>query len=175
MNDSATLWAAVRMARTDLREHSEFVRLQATKLAPNQVRDRVDTPLHELRRPPTYMKQAQATGSDSNPSGTQRSRRGQARALVNLPLVIRANARHFEAVAVNLGLGGVFVEASQSLEYGTRIEVCIALPSLTEPAHLPGIVRWCSASGFGVQFLELGARETHGISALVTSAGGASR
>jgi hypothetical protein len=146
-----------------------------TKLAPNQVRGSADTPPHELRAVTHYMKQAQVAGSDSSPSGTQCSRRGQPRVLVNLPLVIRANARNFEAVAVNLGLGGLFVEASQRLEYGTRIEVCIALPSLAEPAHLPGIVRWCSASGFGVQFLELGARETHGISAIITSRGVASR
>ena len=119
-----------------------------------------------------------AAARDSGPSGTQRSRRAQPRVPVNLAVVVVAGERELEAVAVNLGLGGVFVEASQSLDYGTRIELRIALPSLNEPSRLPGVVRWCGAQadnasnklGFGVQFLELGARETHAISALVRDA-----
>jgi hypothetical protein len=86
---------------------------------------------------------------------------------VNLAVVVVTGDRELEAVAVNLGLGGVFVEGAQSLDYGTRVELRIALPSLNEPSRLPGVVRWCSAEGLGIQFLELGARETHAIGTLV--------
>jgi hypothetical protein len=81
-----------------------------------------------------------------------------------------AGARELEAVATNLGLGGLLVEGVQGLDYGTRVELRIALPSLNEASRLPGVVRWCSTDGLGIQFLELGARETDAISALVRGA-----
>jgi hypothetical protein len=89
---------------------------------------------------------------------------------VNLAVVVVVGDRELEAVAANLGLGGVFVEGAQDLDYGTRVELRIALPSLNEPSRLPGVVRWCSAGGLGIQFLELGARETHAIGTLVRDA-----
>jgi uncharacterized protein (TIGR02266 family) len=118
----------------------------------------------------------QAAPHDSKHSETQRSRRAQPRVPVNLAVVVLLGERELEAIAVNLGLGGVFVEGPQSLDYGTRVELLIALPSLNEPSRLPGVVRWQRAGehqnkyGFGIQFLELGARETHAIGTLVRDA-----
>ena len=84
-------------------------------------------------------------------------------------MVIDHPAAPHHAIAVNLGLGGVFVEASPTLGYGERIELVLQLPGLAGPSRLPGVVRWVDATGFGVQFQQLGARETHAIGELVAA------
>jgi len=87
---------------------------------------------------------------------------------INLPIVIQLGAASFHAIAVNLGMGGVLVGAGPVLSYGERVDVLVELPGLAGPSRLPGVVRWSNQEGFGVQFQELGARETYAISALVT-------
>lgn len=88
---------------------------------------------------------------------------------VNLPVVIEHGETRFRAIAINLGLGGVFVEASPGLPYGEHLELIVELPGLPGPSRLPGVVRWSAQGGFGVQFQQLGARETHAIGAAVAA------
>ena len=97
-------------------------------------------------------------------------RRAQPRVPVQLPVVIENGAIFLDAVATNIGLGGAFVELRPPLSYGTHITLIIQLPELPRPAHLSGIVRWNDASGCGVQFLQLGARETYALSMVVALA-----
>ena len=66
----------------------------------------------------------------------------------------------------------MFIEADPVLVYAVRVDLLVQLPGIQEPSHLPGVVRWGNNSGFGVQFLQLGARETEALAALVASAGG---
>ncbi len=65
----------------------------------------------------------------------------------------------------------MFIAADAVLDYAVRVELLVQLPGIHEPSRLPGVVRWSDGSGFGVQFLELGARETHALAALVASTG----
>jgi hypothetical protein len=118
------------------------------------------------------IKKALAAALESSPSGAQRSRRAQPRVPVDLAVVVLVGEHEHPGVAVNLGVGGVFVAGAHCPDYGTRIQLRITLPSLAEPSLLPGVVRWCGADkqSFGIQFLELGARETHAISMLVSEA-----
>lgn len=88
---------------------------------------------------------------------------------VNLPVVVEHGAARFEAVAANLGLGGVFVLASPGLPYGEHLDVVVELPGLAGLSRLPGVVRWSDQGGFGVQFQQLGARETHAIGVAVAA------
>lgn len=88
---------------------------------------------------------------------------------INLPVVLVHAGSRFDVVAANLSLGGVFVEPHLGLSYGDRVEVLIQPPEARELTRLPGIVRWTNADGFGVQFQQLGARETHTLSVLMTS------
>jgi len=88
---------------------------------------------------------------------------------VNLPIVIEHGRERFDAVAVNLGLGGVFVQACPALPYGEALELLVQLPGLAGPSRLPGVVRWGNLGGIGVQFQQLGARETHAIGAAVAA------
>jgi Tfp pilus assembly protein PilZ len=101
----------------------------------------------------------------------EQTRRIQSRVPVRIPVVIEHGALYLDAVALNLGLGGVFVEARPPLRFGTRVNVLIQLPELTRASRLAGVVRWNNASGCGIQFLQLGARETYAISMVVALAG----
>ena len=65
----------------------------------------------------------------------------------------------------------MFIAADVVLDYAVPVELLVQLPGIHELARLPGVVRWHNASGFGVQFLQLGARETHALATLVASAG----
>jgi hypothetical protein len=90
---------------------------------------------------------------------------------VLFPVVIEAEGHQsaLHATAINLGLGGVFVQSHVVPNYGAEVVVVIQLPMLKEAARLRGVVRWSSALGFGVQFSSLSARETHAIGMLVAS------
>jgi len=87
---------------------------------------------------------------------------------VNLPVVIQLGASSFQAIALNLGMGGVLVGGGPVLSYDERVEVVVELPGLPGPSRLPGLVRWRNDEGFGVQFQSLGARETYAIGALMS-------
>lgn len=88
---------------------------------------------------------------------------------VQQPVVVVHAGSRFEVVAANLSLGGVFIEPHLGLEYGDRLEVQLHAPETRGVVRLPGIVRWSSPNGFGVQFQQLGARETHALSVLLTA------
>jgi len=46
------------------------------------------------------------------------------------------------------------------------VVVYATLPGEKAPFAMPGVVRWCRPDGMGVQFGNLGARETHAITEL---------
>ena len=70
-------------------------------------------------------------------------------------------------MAKDISIGGMFIEATDSLPFGTEITILLRLPGAKVELRLPGIVRWVKPVGFGVQFGSLGARDTHAISELM--------
>jgi hypothetical protein len=62
-------------------------------------------------------------------------------------------------LARDLSLGGAFIESSLVPPFGTIVTLRLTGPEL----RFPGVVRWTSERGFGLQFGLLGARETHGL------------
>jgi type IV pilus assembly protein PilZ len=48
-------------------------------------------------------------------------------------------------------------------EFGAQVNVYARLPGQAEEMTLPGVVRWATPKGFGVQFGLLGARVTHAL------------
>ena len=70
-------------------------------------------------------------------------------------------------VARDVSIGGMYVDCSESLAFGTKLTVVGRLPTMKVEARLPGTVRWCKPDGLGVQFGLLGARETHAIAQLM--------
>jgi hypothetical protein len=95
----------------------------------------------------------------------EHSRRREPRVVANIWVTIeRTGPRsRFDAVAVNLGLGGAFIESEPSLSYGEMVIVHLPLPGLPGALALTAVVRWKNDAGFGVQFLEMGAKETHAL------------
>jgi len=73
----------------------------------------------------------------------------------------------FEALAKDISVGGMFLETSDVVVFGTKLTIVGMLPGAKKPVRLPGIVRWTKPGGFGVQFGLLGAVETHVISELM--------
>ena len=70
-------------------------------------------------------------------------------------------------MAKDISIGGMFIEATGTLPFGTEVTIVGRFPGMKAELRLPGIVRWAKPTGFGVQFGSLGARETHAISELL--------
>ncbi|APR82246.1 Hypothetical protein A7982_07595 [Minicystis rosea] len=62
----------------------------------------------------------------------------------------------------------MFIETSASPPYGSKVRVFIQLPGLRTETTIDAIVRWSKPDGMGVQFGVMGARETHGLTLLLT-------
>ncbi len=69
--------------------------------------------------------------------------------------------------ARDLSVGGIFVETSAPLPFGTEVIVHLPLPGYKDDLLLPAVVRWTGQDGMGLQFGLMGARETHAITEVV--------
>jgi hypothetical protein len=97
--------------------------------------------------------------------GAQRAdKRAHTRAPVEIPVSCeRPDAAPVSGIARDIGVGGVFIESTEPVQFGTAVVVVGRLPGTSHDARLPGIVRWSKSNGFGVQFGLLGAQETYAI------------
>ena len=77
------------------------------------------------------------------------------------------DAAAFAGMAKDISIGGMFIESTQVVPFGTEISIVGRFPGAKADLRLTGIVRWAKPTGFGVQFGSLGARETHAISELL--------
>jgi len=64
-------------------------------------------------------------------------------------------------VARDLSLGGAFVESGTIPPFGTPVTLSLRFAADGPELRFPGLVRWSSDRGFGMQFGLIGARETH--------------
>lgn len=94
------------------------------------------------------------------------------RVRIDLLILIECEGAASPALAINVGLGGMFIEGPP-LAYGQFVDVIAKLPGLTESVRIPAIVRWTQDRGIGLQFLQLGAQVTHALSQLVSSSSAA--
>ena len=87
------------------------------------------------------------------------------RAPIDLPVEIgtkHSDAR-IQGRATDLSLGGMFVRTADAHSFGAEVVVYAPLAAKKPPFELAAVVRWTSRDGMGLQFLPLGARETHAI------------
>ncbi len=75
--------------------------------------------------------------------------------------VIAGTAEERQGVGKDISIGGIFVETKMPAPFNTPIVIHAILPGANTRFALPGIVRWVSHGGMGVQFGMLGAVETH--------------
>jgi type IV pilus assembly protein PilZ len=66
-------------------------------------------------------------------------------------------------VSRDLSLGGMFVETAFPAAFGASVLLRFTVPGHAGPLVVPGMVRWTSKGGMGIQFGLLGARETRAI------------
>jgi hypothetical protein len=102
--------------------------------------------------------------------GTE-GRRRFARVPLGVPVEFTAKADDFlfsiEGTGTDISLGGMFIETDIPCTFGESIIVYVALERRRRPLVLPAVVRWTRASGMGVQFGLLGARDTREIAEYV--------
>jgi len=72
--------------------------------------------------------------------------------------------------AKDVSVGGMFVEAAKVVPFGGEVVVRMRLPGIKDELALPGVVRWVREGGMGIQFGNLGAKETHEITEIVRRA-----
>ena len=80
---------------------------------------------------------------------------------LQLPLIFRWMGRWYDGTARDLGVGGAFIESDELPAHGSTIELVLDLDRARRPMHVSAVVRWHESAGFGVQFQQLGAYETH--------------
>jgi uncharacterized protein (TIGR02266 family) len=85
---------------------------------------------------------------------------------VNLEFTTKGSDNRIAGRAKDISLGGMFVLTAQPPAFGAEVIIQVTLPGQKAPFALPGVVRWCRPDGMGVQFGNLGARETHAITEL---------
>ena len=78
-----------------------------------------------------------------------------------------AGAPEFQANARDVSVGGMFVEAKVAPAFGTQVTIIGDFPGRAG-MKIPGIVRWITTDGFGIQFGLLGAQETHVLASIVS-------
>ena len=71
--------------------------------------------------------------------------------------------------STDISLGGMFIETRTPEAFGAEVVIHVHVPGEPSAFALPGIVRWVASDGMGVQFGNLGARETFAITELVAS------
>jgi hypothetical protein len=85
---------------------------------------------------------------------------------VDVELIMEGLARAVRATVRDISVGGAFIATRFVPSFGSSLSVRITLPGNTAPTLLRAIVRWTSAAGVGIQFQQMGGRETSAISEL---------
>ena len=72
------------------------------------------------------------------------------------PCLIKANYRiqdrNFNSYILDIGIGGVFIEADTRFPVGTELLLKFSLPNHPQPILFAGKIVWSTARGFGVNF-----------------------
>lgn len=81
--------------------------------------------------------------------------RGKARPGRVLPLRFKADGEWISAETRNIGVGGAFIVTTVIPAVGTALSIELSLPTTDQTFALPAAVRWRSADGMGVQFVNV--------------------
>ncbi|MDB4946038.1 MAG: hypothetical protein JWP97_5572 [Labilithrix sp.] len=94
--------------------------------------------------------------------------RRYARAPINSPATFspKGAGAPVQGLAKDISLGGMFLETASPAAFGAEVVVRVVLPGTPGELALPGVVRWIRDGGMGIQFGNLGAKETHVITEL---------
>ncbi len=85
----------------------------------------------------------------------------------NVPVKITTSTGELDAMAVNVGLGGIYIESATLPAFNSEVTVRFRLPSLDEDTVVASTVRWVRNGGAGLQFGSLRARDVWGLNQLL--------
>ncbi len=77
-------------------------------------------------------------------------------------VVVKERDENVIGEAADLSLGGMFIEGVRAA-FGARVVINVCLGGDGRIILLPATVRWTRETGIGVQFVSLGAIETHAV------------
>jgi type IV pilus assembly protein PilZ len=82
---------------------------------------------------------------------------------VEIPVIILFEATRAQATGTcrDISIGGMFVETDTKAAFGETVSVSIEAPG--GALVFAAVVRWTAPTGLGLQFGQVGARETHAI------------
>lgn len=83
-----------------------------------------------------------------------------------LPLVLVHGSDEIAATSRNISLGGMLIEGTTALPFGTAVKIRIHLPAMKDPSEIPATIRWVRDGAIGVQFGSLRAKETWALNQL---------
>jgi hypothetical protein len=90
----------------------------------------------------------------TNPAGVDL--RGHRRIAFKVPVECRAGATTIMGSTENIGLGGVLIRASQTLEWDATVTLSFTLPGCTESLNIRGRIAHIVPGKFmGVEFVDL--------------------
>ena len=84
-----------------------------------------------------------------------------------LLFVKKGGDEFIEGLGRDISLGGMFIETELPAEFNAELVIHLTLDEDGAEYALPAIVRWTRPGGMGIQFRQLGARETYAITAIV--------
>jgi len=90
----------------------------------------------------------------------------------NFPVTIRGESRQVEGTAINISLGGMLVQCSTVLVFGSTVKLRFRLPAMTSDTEVDAAVRWNKDNAYGLQFGSLRARDVWGLNRLFEKSGG---
>ncbi len=107
---------------------------------------------------------------DSRTAPSSGTRRRVARVRTHLGVVLAcADARKVPARAVDLSMGGAFVECPTPPTYGERLTLLVRVDG-GDWVLLPAMVRWVTSRGCGIEFAGLDSEKRRALSLLISSA-----
>lgn len=92
--------------------------------------------------------------------------RAHHRVQCRLDVSMTHDGREYTGTAVNLGVGGMYVEGAELPPFNATLQVRLRLPGMDADTAIEGTVRWVRPEGVGVQFGSLRARDVWAINKL---------
>lgn len=102
--------------------------------------------------------------------------RAHARYSIRLPVQLSAGERLIQGESRNLSIGGMFVETSEPIPYGTQLQVSFQIPTHNKEIKVNGLVCWVEKDGqtpvgVGLKFSALCAIEVWALNQLFAQQG----
>lgn len=127
--------------------------------------------IHEERGLRAYRAHFQARATGVILDTLTAEHRAHPRRDLRLDVSITVDGRRIEATTGDLSLGGMRIRISESLQYGTQVQVQIVLPALRSETTIDAVVRWTDENGMGLQFGALRAAQVWAINRLLSESG----